>query len=69
MNLRDDRVEAFGAIKPGEMKTLIYVLRAVSAGDFLLPPVEVQGMYDPKVWARDRVGRTTVRGPWAELID
>jgi hypothetical protein len=69
MDIRDDRLEVFGGLKPKEKKQIVYVARAVSAGDFLAPPTEIHGMYEPEVWARDKVGRVVVAGPWAEYID
>ena len=64
MNLRDDRVEAFGALRPGRSVKLVYLLRAVSAGAFTVPPVEVEAMYDPSRWSRQQGPRIQVRGPW-----
>ncbi|MCB9655853.1 MAG: hypothetical protein H6729_17135 [Deltaproteobacteria bacterium] len=66
MNLRDDRVEYFGSLDPGESKTLVYAVRAVTAGVFTVPPVEIEAMYDPSRWARARGGRATIHGPWQD---
>ena len=64
MNLRDARIEAFGALPPGRTVKLLYLLRAVTAGSFTVPPVEAEAMYDPARWGRERGPRINVRGPW-----
>ncbi|MBK8014183.1 MAG: hypothetical protein IPK13_22890 [Deltaproteobacteria bacterium] len=69
MNLRDERVEFFGSLDPGESKTIVYAVRAVTAGVFTVPPVEIEAMYDPSRWARARGGRVTVRGPWQDTAE
>jgi uncharacterized repeat protein (TIGR01451 family) len=65
MNLRDDRLEAFGAMPAGTSKRIIYTVRVVTSGTFTIPPVEAEAMYDPTLWARDKGGRAVVGGPWA----
>ncbi len=42
-----------------------YTVRAVTAGTFTLPPVEVDAMYDPSLWARAPGGTVRIGGPWA----
>ncbi len=53
MNVRDDRIEAFGTIGSKRTVTLVYTTRAVSVGKFFAPPPEIEGMYEPEIWARD----------------
>ena len=66
MNVRDDRIEAFGAVPKGTAgKSLVYAVRATTAGDFMVPPVEAEAMYDPRNWAREAGDRVTIVGPWA----
>ncbi|NOY26525.1 MAG: hypothetical protein GXP62_11685, partial [Oligoflexia bacterium] len=64
MNLRDDRVEIFGQLGPETTRTVVYALRAVTAGSFVLPPVQIQAMYDPDLWSRQAGGAVEVVGPW-----
>ncbi|HEY0483972.1 MAG TPA: MG2 domain-containing protein [Kofleriaceae bacterium] len=64
MNLRDDRLEAFGALPGSYTRKIIYTVRAVTSGKFTVPPAEVEAMYDPTLWARDRGGTVVVGGPW-----
>ena len=69
LNVRDDRVEVFGGLAAGETVSFAYAVRAVTAGDFAVPPVEAEAMYDPRIWARES-GRTVgVEGPWAALVE
>ncbi len=64
MNLRDDRLEAFGSLPPHSSKKLVYTVRAVTAGTFTLPPIEAEAMYDPTLWARARGETIVIAGPW-----
>lgn len=66
LNLRDDRLEAFGRIGAGEKRTVRYLLRAVTAGKFTMPAVSAEAMYDPEIWARTAGGPVTITGPWAD---
>lgn len=68
MNLRDDRMEVFGRLGPNESRKVVYALRAVTAGSFTVPPVSVEAMYDPSIWARAPGGRVSVSGPWADFL-
>lgn len=69
MNLRDDRVEVFGSLGPGESVSFTYALRAVTAGDFTVPPVEAEAMYDPRIWARGPSSKVRILGPWAAMVE
>jgi uncharacterized protein YfaS (alpha-2-macroglobulin family) len=64
MNIRDDRLEAFGRLAPHESKKIVYTLRAVTAGKYNTPPVEAEAMYDPTLWARDKDPPAVIAGPW-----
>ena len=46
---RDDRFLFFGDIVTGGTSTITYQVRAVTRGKFTLPPVRMEGMYDPEV--------------------
>src|SRR4029079_6525212 len=54
LDLRDDRGEGFGQLQKGEVRQVIYAVRAVTAGKFELPSAEAEAMYDPRSWARTR---------------
>jgi uncharacterized protein YfaS (alpha-2-macroglobulin family) len=64
MNMRDDRIHAFGALAPRQPRKVIYTVRAVTSGTFALPPVELEAMYDPALWARAKGGAAVIGGPW-----
>jgi uncharacterized protein YfaS (alpha-2-macroglobulin family) len=64
LNIRDDRLEAFGTIEPGKVHKIIYTVRAVTSGKFTIPPAEVEAMYDPTLWAREKGGTAVIGGPW-----
>jgi uncharacterized protein YfaS (alpha-2-macroglobulin family) len=65
MNMRDDHLEAFGTLNPGESKKIVYTVRAVTSGKFTIPPVEAEAMYDPTLWTRAKGGTAVIGGPWA----
>jgi hypothetical protein len=66
LNLRDDRLEVFGAVEKGATVRVVYGVRAVSAGSFRIPTAEAEAMYDPRIWAREAGGRAVILGPWKE---
>ena len=43
---------------------VIYTVRAVTSGTFIVPPVEAGAMYDPTLWARGKAGSAVIGGPW-----
>ncbi|HEU4734032.1 MAG TPA: alpha-2-macroglobulin family protein, partial [Kofleriaceae bacterium] len=64
MNLRDDHLEAFGALPAKTSRQLVYTVRVVTSGKFTIPPVEAGAMYDPTLWAREKGGTAVIGGPW-----
>lgn len=68
VNIRDDRMEVFGALDAGQTKKVVYAVRAVTAGRFTLPPVEAEAMYDPRQWAREAGGTVQVEGGWKDNL-
>jgi len=47
VDMRDDRLLLFAGLNAGREYRYYYALRAVTAGDFALPPVKAESMYDP----------------------
>ncbi len=47
MDIRDDRLIFFGKFPRQQEQKFYYALRAVTRGDFTLPPVSAEAMYDP----------------------
>ncbi|WP_408890934.1 alpha-2-macroglobulin family protein [Myxococcus faecalis] len=68
VNIRDDRMEVFGALGARESKKIVYAVRAVTAGAFTLPTAEAEAMYDPRLWAREAGGTVQVSGPWKDNL-
>lgn len=64
LDARDDRIEAFGTVPAHSAQTVVFALRAVTAGDFTMPPAEAEAMYDPTVWARAPGATVSVLGAW-----
>ncbi|HEU4611549.1 MAG TPA: MG2 domain-containing protein, partial [Kofleriaceae bacterium] len=64
LNMRDDRLEAFGYLAAGQSRKIVYTVRAVTSGTYTMPPVEAEAMYDPTIWAREKGGTAVVGGPW-----
>jgi uncharacterized protein YfaS (alpha-2-macroglobulin family) len=58
---RDDRFVAAIDVRD-KGRTLAYVVRAVTPGDFTLPGVVTEDMYRPDVFARSSSGRVTILG-------
>jgi uncharacterized protein YfaS (alpha-2-macroglobulin family) len=65
LNIRDDRIEAFGRLGRGDKKTVVYTVRAVTSGKFTAPAVDAEAMYDPTLWAREQGKPVVIGGPWA----
>ena len=60
-DIRDDRVLTYFDLRRGESKTFTVRLQATYAGNFILPAIQCEAMYDAVVQARTKAGRTTVR--------
>ncbi|MBI4604412.1 MAG: alpha-2-macroglobulin family protein [Planctomycetes bacterium] len=61
VSLRDDRVLVFASLKDTSRRAFLYAARAVTRGEFRLPPVEAEAMYDPRVRSVSGAGRLVVR--------
>ena len=64
LDLRDDRLSAFGALAAGQRVQVLYAARAVTAGVFHHPPVQVEAMYDPDIGANGAPGSVQITGDW-----
>lgn len=60
-DIRDDRVYSYLDLKPGESKRLVTLLHSSYAGQFFLPPVACEAMYDYSI-------RAKTPGQWVEVI-
>ena len=59
-DIRDDRVLTYFDLRRGESKSFTVRLQATYAGNFILPAIQCEAMYDVAVQARTKAGRTTV---------
>ncbi|WP_342993186.1 MULTISPECIES: alpha-2-macroglobulin family protein, partial [Bacteroides] len=60
LDIRDDRVLTYFNLRRSETKVFTVRLQATYAGNFILPAVQCEAMYDVNVQARSKAGRTTV---------
>ena len=60
LDIRDDRILTYFNLRRGETKVFTVRLQATYAGNFILPAVLCEAMYDVNVQARSKAGRTTV---------
>lgn len=58
--MRDDRLLLFADYMPNGPAAFTYTLRAVSKGEFVLPPLSAEDMYDPTIRALTNTARVTV---------
>ena len=63
-DVQDSEIRAFGDIDRNKSIQFVYSIRATSAGSFFVPPVEIEAMYDHKIWARETGMNIEVKGPF-----
>ncbi|OQX95271.1 hypothetical protein B6I21_06290, partial [candidate division KSB1 bacterium 4572_119] len=63
MDIRDDRLILFGNFRRGREEIFYYGLRAVTAGDFILPSIRGEAMYDPVKASVASSGKIVVNTP------
>jgi uncharacterized protein YfaS (alpha-2-macroglobulin family) len=61
MDLRDDRILLFADLPADSWQTFYTLVRAVAPGQFRLPPVQVEAMYNPAIRATGERGRMEVK--------
>jgi hypothetical protein len=69
INMRDDRVELFGGLKPNQTVMVYYVVRATLGGRYQTPPVRAEVMYDPKQFSQKLGKKVTILDPWNAISD
>ncbi len=60
MDIRDDRMLYFTDLRVGHETRFYYSLRAISVGDFAVPPVMAECMYNPTIAAASSSGRINI---------
>ena len=63
-DVQDSEIRAFGDIDRNSSVQFVYSIRATSAGSFFVPPVEIEAMYNHKIWAREVGMNIQVKGPF-----
>jgi len=61
IDMRDDRFLIFTDLPPNNKFTYKYVVRAVTKGDFVLPPISAECMYDPSIKSVSGQGRVIIK--------
>jgi uncharacterized protein YfaS (alpha-2-macroglobulin family) len=59
-NMRDDRVEAFTTLLWEGVHDYVYVARATTPGEFIVPPSKAEEMYHPETFGRSASDRVIV---------
>ena len=59
-DIRDDRVLTYFNLRRGSRKTFTVRLQATYTGDFILPAIQCEDMYNTQIQARSKAGRTIV---------
>ena len=59
-DFRDDRVYTFFGLKPGGRQTFTFKAKAGFTGDFYLPSVSCENMYDGNMYAKTATGRVNI---------
>jgi len=60
MDIRDDRMLLFATLPRQKERKFYYALRVVTVGEFVLPPVTAEAMYDPAKSSVANSGRVSV---------
>lgn len=68
IDMRDDQITMFGHLEAKQQVKAVYVLRAVTAGEFSAPPVKAEAMYDPRIWSQSMGKPVRIIDPWKALI-
>jgi uncharacterized protein YfaS (alpha-2-macroglobulin family) len=60
MDISDDRLLIFTSLNPSDEVKFYYSLRATCAGEFKVPPVAAECMYNPLVASSSSSGAVTI---------
>jgi hypothetical protein len=65
-DFRDDRVNTYFGLNPGETKTFVLILNAAYKGEFYQPAVWCEAMYSANLYSRVPGNKVSVIGPAVE---
>ena len=68
VSMRDKQLEIFGDLKAKEKVQFVYTARATTAGQFFIPPVSLESMYNDHIWSRKAGQLLYISGPWADHL-
>ncbi|MCK4257480.1 MAG: hypothetical protein KAX49_00785 [Halanaerobiales bacterium] len=60
MDIRDDRLLLFTSLYYQDTYTFYYTLRAVTVGEFILPPIKAECMYEPEISSISSSGKINI---------
>jgi len=61
MDIRDDRINLYTSFRGGKRQHLFYyAVRAVTAGEFVYPPVQAEAMYDAQYSSTSGLGKVQI---------
>jgi hypothetical protein len=60
IDIRDDRMLLFANLQPRERLVYYYSIRVISRGEFEIPPVAAECMYDPTVAGASSAGNLRI---------
>ena len=60
MDVRDDRLMLFTSLDGSATREFVYLMRVVNEGEFILPPLAAEAMYDPSFHSYSGAGRARV---------
>ena len=64
LSVKDNSMEIFGDINNNETLQIIYTIRATTVGNFYVPPISIEAMYDDSIWSRAQGFSLSVLGSW-----
>ena len=68
VSMRDKQLEIFGDLRSREKVQFVYTARATTAGQFFIPPVSLESMYNDHIWSRKAGQMLYISGPWADHL-
>ena len=68
ISMKDSQLHIFGDIKAKQSVQFVYSVRATTAGEFFIPPISIESMYNDKIWSRKAGTTIQIAGPWADHL-
>ena len=68
ISMRDKQLEIFGDLNGKQKAQFIYTARATTSGQFFIPPISLESMYNDHIWSRKTGQVLFISGPWADHL-